>query len=123
MYAEGLEYKGFENVCTADLDRERELSFRYADRPYRLVLDRAEAPQDEGTILIALSTSDPSVFPKSARGPVAYFDLLTPSMSGHIDEVVEDVRDFLRRTGVRIMVDRPFRAIGPRALRDLPAFS
>ena len=123
MYAEGLDYKGFENVHAADLDQERELSFHYAGRPYRLVLDYAEAPQDEGTILIALSTSNPSVFPKNTRGPVAYFDLLSPSMSGHTDDVVEDVRDFLRRTGVRIMVDRPFRAIGPRALRDLPAFS
>lgn len=59
---------------------------------------------------------------KDSNGPserFIVFDLGSRLVLGGEDDVSEDLRDHLRRHGVRIMTGRRFRAIRPRALQDL----
>jgi acetyltransferase-like isoleucine patch superfamily enzyme len=59
---------------------------------------------------------------KDSNGPserLVVFDLDSRLVLGGEDDVSEDLRDHLRRHGVRIMTGRRFRAIRPRALQDL----
>lgn len=52
------------------------------------------------------------------KGPVA-FDLDSMTVTGDGGLLAEDLRDFLRRSGVKFFTGRPFRALAPARLREL----
>jgi acetyltransferase-like isoleucine patch superfamily enzyme len=71
---------------------------------------------------IRLSGEDAITPGKDFDGPpekLVVFDLDSHLALGSEDDISEDLRDHLRRNGVRIMTGRGFQAVRPRALQDL----
>ena len=50
-------------------------------------------------------------------GRLAVFDLLKRSFTGDSGEAMEDFRDFLRRRGIRIFTEEPFKSIIPEKFK------
>ena len=44
---------------------------------------------------------------------VTYYDINEKEMSGFNNEIAEDLRDYLRRRGIKIYTDKPFKSIKP----------
>ena len=42
-----------------------------------------------------------------------HYDVIKKEMIGYLNEVSEDLRDYLRRRGIKIYTDRPFESIKP----------
>lgn len=56
-------------------------------------------------------------------GGLAVFDLDAMTTTGDCGPVAEDLRDFLRRSGIRLFTGRPFRPLTPAPLADLHELS
>lgn len=57
------------------------------------------------------------------HGPAVTFDLDQMRVSGITNVIAEDIRDFLRRKGVRFFTGLPFRGLAPAGLRRLRALA
>jgi hypothetical protein len=44
---------------------------------------------------------------------ITEYDVIKKTMTEHSNEVSEDLRDYLRRRGIKIYTDRPFESIKP----------
>lgn len=114
LYANTLAYKGFTDVQN-DVMTSRELRCRFENESYHIRI--GEPSPGTGGVEICLSL-DP--WNAGSPGRIAVFDLTVPALQGHRDRVVEDLRDHLRRTGIRILDDQPFQNIPPAALNLIP---
>jgi len=125
-YLGTVEYKGYALVRDA-LEAQGEAVLQGPAGRYRLVwvpsgvedvaerLERwEEAIAREGERLIVVSLS-----PLPPVEGATLLDLSRMTVLGGTDEVSEDLRDHLRRSGIRIFADRPFRGLKPQALREL----
>ena len=45
-----------------------------------------------------------------------YYDVKKKEMTGHVNYISEDLRDYLRREGIKIYTDKPFESIKPEWL-------
>ena len=45
-----------------------------------------------------------------------HYDVKEKEMIGYTNEVAEDLRDYLRREGIKIYTDKPFKSIKPELL-------
>ncbi len=115
-YAETLDYKGFEDIEDR-IETTSELLFTFKGQPYRIILDPSQVDYRDAEIAVIVSLR-PFEF-RAKREKAAHFDLSIPAFSGYRDEVIEDIRDYFRRTGIRIMDDQPFHPIPPAGLKDL----
>jgi len=125
-YLDTVEYKGYQLVEDA-LEARGEATFQGPGGRYRLAWIPAEAENVAGRLArwqegCARESERLIVVSLSPLPPVegaTLLDLSRMAVMGGTDEVSEDVRDHLRRSGIRIFADRPFRGLGPRALREL----
>ncbi|MGC8839436.1 MAG: acyltransferase, partial [Anaerolineae bacterium] len=125
-YVETLPYKGYEVQHNA-LHTEGEVVLEGPGGRFRLVWVPAGGEEVEERLSRFLGAcreegAHPivvSLRPLPALEGATLLDLSRMAVLGGTDEVSEDLRDHLRRHGVRIFADRPFRALRPRALRDL----
>ncbi len=44
---------------------------------------------------------------------ITKYDVIKKEMSGHDSVLAEDLRDYLRREGIKIYTDKPFKSIKP----------
>lgn len=111
MYAAGLAYKGFQSVQqSSDL---AEVGFAFRGQAYRVLLDRSIVGSVDEQHPIQLLSAASGVSGLSLVPSTTYFDLSERRIFGPRNAVVEDLRDFLRRTGIRILDDEPFQPLPP----------
>jgi acetyltransferase-like isoleucine patch superfamily enzyme len=114
-YAATLAYKGFTDV-QEDVAA-GEVRGRFDNTNYRIRIGLPAPTGDEISIGLTLEPA-----PRTPANRSAVFDLTIPAIHGYRDRVVEDLRDHLRRAGIRILDDYPFRTLPPKGLETIPSF-
>jgi acetyltransferase-like isoleucine patch superfamily enzyme len=121
-YVQTLAYKGFTDVRDR-LSSSGELHCRFDGQTYAIVVGAPRAGHRDAVQIALMLEPYEGVAPDEgvASERTALFDLAVPSLVGFRDGVVEDVRDHLRRTGIRILDAHPFRSLPPAARQRLEA--
>jgi acetyltransferase-like isoleucine patch superfamily enzyme len=120
-YIPELEYKGFTLTTTDDATK---VGIELGDDALLLYAPRLSTEvltwlQHRGERVVVL-TFDAAAFPAERQGETTtVFDLEQMEISGPMDALSEDVRDFLRRNSVRFYTPDKFRSIIPPAFRWL----
>ena len=118
MYAEGLSYKGISEIVD-EVATSGTLAFCHEGQRYRIRVGAGTPAR--GVIDIELRLPGETAAEPPGAEAATVFELGPRELRGHRDLVVEDLRDHLRRTGVRILDEHPFRTIPPAGLASLPA--
>ncbi len=79
-----------------------------------------ECPDGEETVSLADGSPLRITVQGSPSGPTT-FDLDAMTCEGSASPIVEDLRDFLRQSGIKILTERPFRSLPPARLAALRA--
>ncbi len=114
-YLSSLEAKGV-GIKENRLQSEGRVVVDYEDREY--ILKHVEA---NGTAGLAkhIYVSAPCSAASAGRVSQCHFDLCSETMMGEPNPIAEDLRDYLRRRGIRIFTEQPFRSIPLANLRRL----
>jgi acetyltransferase-like isoleucine patch superfamily enzyme len=115
-YAPELEFKGFQ-VQKAESSGNIFLKVGNANIAYLSADDLGEMPISNGrTIIIAWQKVPPEVLPV---GKTTVFNLGAMEIEGVVDELSEDLRDFLRRNCIRFYTKERFESIQSPCFRRL----
>ncbi len=114
-YLSSLETKGVK-VKENRLQSEGRVVVEYENRQY--IVKHAEADGKPGVAKHIYVSAPCSTASPEAVGQCR-FDLCTETMTGEPNPIAEDLRDYLRRRGIRIFTEQPFRSIPPANLRRL----
>ena len=97
-----------ENCYPKELSRE-ELQKKVLE----IIEDWFKLNKDKNLTPVSISCSISGVITLEQKDGITYYDINKKEMNGHSNVVSEDLRDYLRRRGIKIYTDKPFKSIKP----------